>query len=319
MPRKASVIAVAAVVAFTAAACGQESNGLTVPPPSGDPKVCLVMKSLANEFFKTMQKGAQEHVEAQGGIKLIASGIPNETDVDGQVAEVEKCVTQKVDAIVLAPADSTALVASVRKAVDAGIKVVNIDVELEPGALRQAGLDVPFVGPDNREGARLAGMELGKAIGARSKVIILEGIPGAANGELRVKGFKDAVQQTNMVLTASRTANWETDQAHSVLGALLTANPDVKGVLAANDSMALGAVKAIEEQNLAGKVKVVSFDNIPAIKPLLLNGSVVATVEQFASAQAARGIDQAVRMVKGEKVTGWQKTPVEVKTKTNVG
>ncbi|MCO1574812.1 sugar ABC transporter substrate-binding protein [Crossiella sp. SN42] len=319
MPRKSSVVAAAAAIALTAAACGQESNGLTVPPSSGDPKICLVMKSLANEFFKNMKKGAEDYVAGQGGIKLTASGIPNETDVDGQVAEVEKCVTQKVDAIVLAPADSTALIASVKKAVDAGIKVVNIDVELEAGALRQANLDVPFVGPDNREGARLAGVELAKVLGPRSKVIILEGIPGAANGELRVKGFKDAIQENQLVLVASRTANWETDQAHSVLGALLTANADVKGVLAANDSMALGAVKAIEEAGLGGKVKVASFDNIPAIKPLLQNGSVVATVEQHATSQAARGIDQAIRMVKGEKVTGWQKTPVEVKTKSAAG
>lgn len=319
MPRKASVIAAAAAVAFSAAACGQEGNGLTVPPPSGENRICLVMKSLANEFFQAMRKGAEDHVATQGNIKLLANGIQNETDVDGQVAEVEKCITQKVNALVLAPADSTALVASVKKAVDAGIKVVNIDVELEPGALRKAGLDVPFVGPDNREGARLAGVELAKVIGARGKVIILEGIPGAANGELRVKGFKDAAEQNNLVVAASRTANWETDQAHSVLGALLTANPDVKGVMAANDSMALGAVKAIEEAGLAGKVKVAAFDNIPAIKPLLASGAVVATVEQYGSQQAARGIDQAMRMIKGEKVTGWQKTPVEVKTKANAG
>ncbi|MBP2473382.1 ribose transport system substrate-binding protein [Crossiella equi] len=309
-----------AAIALTTAACGQENaQSPTVPPPTGDIPVCLVMKSLANEFFKTMQKGAQDHVSAQGGVKLTASGIPNEIDVDGQVAEVEKCVTNKVSAIVLAPADSTALVASVKKAVDAGIKVVNIDVELDAGALRQAGIDVPFVGPDNREGARLAGVELAKHVGKGGKVAILEGSPGAANGERRVSGFRDAAQETGMTVTVSRTAHWETDEAHSVLGNLLTAHPDLKGVMAANDSMALGAVKAIEEAGLAAKVKVVSFDNIAAVKPLLQNGSVLATVEQFGPQQAARGIDLAVLMVKGEKATGWQKSPVELVTKASAG
>jgi len=84
--------------------------------------------------------------------------------------------------------------------------------------------------------------------------------------------------------------------------------------MAANDSMALGVVKAIEAAGRAGKVQVVGFDNIPAIQPLVKQGKVMATVDQFGSQMAANGIDYALKALKGEKLEGWIKTPIKLVT-----
>jgi ribose transport system substrate-binding protein len=314
--RTLTALALAAVLPL--AACGQEDPGsAAAPQPTGKPTICLVMKSLANEYFQQMQQGAKAHETKRGDFVLNASGTQNETDVDGQIALVDTCITKRVQAIVIAPADSKALVQSAVKAVKAGVKVVNIDVKLDDAALKEAGIDVPFVGPDNRAGAKQSGMALAKALGAGAKVVILEGNPGADNATQRKNGFSDAVTEGGLTLVDSKTAHWETDEANAVFGNMLTANPGIKGVLASNDSMALGVLKVIEERK--ADVKVASFDNIPAIKSYVQSGVVVATLDQFGSQQAAYGIDYAMKLVAGETVTGWQKTDIKLITKDNVG
>ncbi|MFI5806957.1 sugar ABC transporter substrate-binding protein [Streptomyces sp. NPDC051561] len=302
--------------------CGQEGDSGTkdsAKPEGGRPTVCLVMKSLGNEFFQTMQKGAEEHAKKLGTLELKSSGIQNETDIDGQVAAINRCITEQADALVVAPADSRALVAPLGRAAKAGIKLVNIDVKLDDGALKSAGLDVPFVGPDNAEGARLSGEVLAKKLGKGGKVVILEGNPGAANATQRKEGFEKAATAGGLKVLESKTAHWETDEAYTVLSNMLTAHPDIQGVMSSNDSMTLGAVKAIGAAKKKGKIPVASFDNIDAVKPYLKDGQVIATVDQFAAKQAADGIDEALKAVKGGKSEAWVKTDVKVVTATDAG
>src|SRR5882672_12807203 len=121
----------------------------------GKPRIALVMKSLANEFFKTMEDGARAHQQANAAeYELLATGIKDEQDVAGQVRLVEQMIADRVSALVIAPADSKALVSACRKAQEAGIVVVNIDNRLDASVLAERQLQIPFVGPDNRKGAR---------------------------------------------------------------------------------------------------------------------------------------------------------------------
>jgi ribose transport system substrate-binding protein len=318
----ATATAGALLLATALTGCGQEGGsggGSSAKPKGGKPTVCLVMKSLGNEFFQTMQKGAEAHAKKLGTLELKSSGIQNETDIDGQVAAINRCITEQADALVVAPADSRALVAPLGRAAKAGLKLVNIDVKLDDGALKSAGLDVPFVGPDNAEGARLSGEVLAKKLGKGGKVVILEGNPGAANATQRKEGFQKAAADGGLKVLESKTAHWETDEAYTVLSNLLTAHPDIQGVLSSNDSMTLGAVKAIGAAGKKGKIPLASFDNIEAVKPHLKDGSVVATVDQFAAQQAADGIDVALKSVKGEKSAAWVKTDVKVVTAADAG
>jgi ribose transport system substrate-binding protein len=278
------------------------------------PVIGLVMKSLANEFFKDMQEGAIKHAEQRGDLTLLPVGMHSETDIDTQVNAVENFITKKVDAIVIAPADSRALVAPLARAIKAGIVVINIDVALDEQAKKQAGISLAFVGPDNRAGAKMAGDELAKALGEGGKVVILEGNPGADNAVQRKLGFDDAAKDGKLNLIDSRTAHWETEEANSVFSNMLTAHPDIQGVMAANDSMALGVVKAIDAAGKSEKIKVVGFDNIPAVQPLLKQRKLLATVDQFGSQMAANGIDYAMKALAGEKLSGWIKTPIKLVT-----
>lgn len=284
------------------------------------PIVGLVMKSLANEFFKTMEEGARKFAADDGTFELIPVGMNSETDIDTQINAMENFITQKVNMIVLAPADSVGLVPSVKKAVSAGILVVNFDVTLDKQALADNGLpqDFLFVGPDNEEGSYLVGKFLGNKLGKDASVIIIEGNPGADNAKQRKAGFDKAVAEYGLNLLASTTAHWETEEANTVMTNLLTRFPDVKGVMCANDSMALGVVRAIEAAGLSGQIEVVGFDNIGACQELIKEGKMLATVDQFGPEMAANAIKVGFRILGGEVISGWEKTSVEVVSKENL-
>lgn len=283
------------------------------------PKVALVMKSLANEFFLTMEDGAKAYQkEHSADFDLISNGIKDETDTAGQTKIVEQMILAKVDALVIAPSDSKAMVPVIKKAVDAGITVINIDNQLDPAIVKSKNISVPFVGPDNRKGARLVGEYLAKQLKAGDEVGIIEGVSTTTNAQQRTAGFKDAMEAAQIKIVSLQSGDWEIDKGNKVAASILSEYPDVKALLTGNDSMAVGAVSAVRAAGKAGQVKVVGYDNINAIKPMLKDGRVLATADQFAAKQAVFGIETALKIIKGEKVdsgaNGVIETPVELVT-----
>jgi ribose transport system substrate-binding protein len=238
----------------------------------------------------------------------------SETDIDTQINAMENFISQKVDMIILAPADSVGLVPSVKKAVDSGILVINFDVTLDKQALKDNDLpeDFLFVGPDNEEGSYLVGNFLGEKLGKGAKVVIIEGNPGADNAKQRKAGFMKSVADYDFQLLESTTAHWETEEANTVMTNLLTRFPDIQGVMCANDSMALGVVRAIEAGGKTGQIQVVGFDNIGACQELIKESKMLATVDQFGPEMAANAIKVGFRILGGEKISGWSKTEVKV-------
>ena len=299
---------------FAAAAATSILLSTSIAAADDKPVVGLIMKSLANEFFQNMLAGAEAHAERRGDYELRAVGMQNETDFESQINAVENFITQGVDAIVVAPADSKAMVRPLKRAMEAGIVVINFDVALDEGAKQQQGVELAFVGPDNRGGAKLAGDALGQALGEGAKVVIIEGNPGADNATQRRLGFEDAVAELKLNLLDSRTAHWETEEANQVFSTMLTANPDIQGVMAANDSMAIGVVKALESAGRSD-IKVVGFDAIPAVLPMIDDGRLLASVDQFGQEMAANSIDLALEVLAGgPELEGWVKTPIELVT-----
>jgi ribose transport system substrate-binding protein len=289
--------------------------GCDRPATSGKPRVALVMKSLANEFFKTMQDGAEAHQRAHAAeYDLIPGGIKDELDVSRQVELVEQMIAQGVNAIVIAPADSKALVAVCKRARDAGVVVVNIDNKLDAAALAERNLVIPFVGPDNRKGARMAGEYLAKRLNAGDEVALVEGVPTTFNAAQRKAGFEDAMRSAGMKIVSSQSGNWETAKANQVAAAVLTGQPGLKAFLCANDNMALGAVAALKSAGTLDQVKVIGFDNISAIQQLMREGRVLATVDQHGDQLAVYGIEYALEILKTRKSPADRETPVDLIT-----
>jgi ribose transport system substrate-binding protein len=313
MPLKPLPCLLAASLALLCASCKPEAPAAAA---AGKPKVALVMKSLANEFFQTMAEGAKKHQTAHaGGYELIVNGIKNETDLAEQVGLVEQMMAQGVQALVIAPADSKALVPVLRRAQADGILVINIDNKLDVETLRESRLIAPFVGPDNRAGARAVGEVLAKKLQAGDEVAILEGVTTAFNSQQRRAGFEDAMKAAGMKVVTVQSGQWEMEKANGVAAGILAAHPNLKALLCANDNMALGAAAAVQAAGRAGQVQIVGFDNIAAVKPLLADGRILATADQHGDQLAVFGIEAALKILKDKATPADQQTPVDVVTK----
>ncbi|HOD84702.1 MAG: D-allose-binding periplasmic protein precursor [Planctomycetes bacterium ADurb.Bin126] len=309
----------AAVLAAMLVAAGCSGNKDQAAQGKGKPRIALVMKSLANEFFKTMEDGARAHQQAHADqYELIAQGIKNEEDVQKQIDIVDQMISQGVNAIVIAPANSKALVPVCKRAIDRGIKVVNIDNKFDDAVLADQKAAIPFVGPDNRAGARKAGQVLAGKLQAGDEVAIIAGIPDAFNGVQRQAGFEDAAKAANLKVVAVQSAYWEMNKANDVAAALLNEHPNLKGLLCANDSMALGAASAIQAAGKKDRVLLVGFDNIQAARNLLKEGRLLATVDQHGDQIAVNGIKYAMDLLKGAQAGGNQETPTDLITQADV-
>jgi ribose transport system substrate-binding protein len=282
---------------------------------AGKPRIALVMKSLANEFFQTMEDGARAHQAAHSdAYDLLAQGTQDETDVNRQVQIVEQMMAQRVDAIVIAPADSKAMIPVCKRAQEAGIVVINIDNRFDAGVLAEKGVQFPFVGPDNRKGAQRVAEVVASRLEPGDAVIVIEGAPNAYNAEQRRLGFEDAIRARGLRIVASQSAYWEMSRANQLVGALLAEHPDVKAFFCANDSMALGAVAALRAAGKAGEVLVCGFDNISAAKELMLQGELVATADQHADQLAVYGIEYALEVLRTRQRPADRETPVDLVT-----
>lgn len=306
-----------------ASGCGGktgESSASGTPTTPKKPRIALVMKSLANEFFLTMEQGARKHQEAHAAeYELLPNGIKDELDVSRQVQLVEQMIAQKVDAIVIAPADSKALVSVCKKAMDAGIVVVNIDNKFDDAVLADKNVKIPFVGPDNRKGARMVAEYLAKKLQPGDPVAIVEGVPTAFNGVQRKLGFEDAAKAAGLNIVSSQSGSWEMAKANQLAAALITEHPELKAILCANDSMALGVVAALKAANKVGSVFVIGYDGISAVEDLIREGSVLATAEQHADQLAVFGIEYALDMVAKKGTPADRETPVDLVTAETLG
>ena len=302
-----ALLAVAGLVA-----CGQ-STGPSVTTDSGSAspasapstakrEVGLVMKTLTNPFFVEMERGARR-AESELGIALKVKTAAQETSIEQQIQLVDDLIAAKVAAIVIAPGDSQRLIPSLKKAIDAGIKVVNIDNRLAPDALKLAGIaPIPFVGVDNEAGAYKAGKFLTEGVRVSTEAAILEGIRSADNAHQRLTGARRALSENKYVnLVASEAADWEINVAYEVTKGIFAKNPQVKLVFAANDMMAMGAIKFLQESGRK-QVKVVGYDALEEALAEIKGGRMAATIDQQAAEQGYQGVQLAVKLMRGADV-----------------
>lgn len=277
------------------------------------PVIGLVMKSLQAEFFQEMEKGACSFAQSQTAFELITVGTSTQTEIDLQIQLIEKLIADNVDALVVVPIDSKALVPVMVKAVHAGIKVINIDIRLDETLLQKSGVELTYVGPDNFTAAFKVGEVLTGHLKPGSKIILIEGLQVAENAQQRKAGFLKAIQEGGMTLVGSAPGDWETVKAAVAFMKLFAANPDTKAVMCCNDAMALGVIRVLQEKGLDGKIPVVGFDNDAAVQQYLQSGALLATIDAFGSQMAVEGIRFALKVLNGMENIGSYSTPFVLK------
>lgn len=288
-------------------------SGVTKAPKAY--KLALVVKTRNNPFFDPMIKGAEAEAKKLG-VSLEVQAPAQETDKQRQFDMVQDITAKGVDAILIAPADSKGIVPALKKAQDKGILVVNIDNRVDPATASAAGLTLGgYVGADNERGGQMAGAAMVRALGGQGKVAVLEGIRGTDNAEARKRGFAKGIQGS-LQIAASDTAEWMTEKAYAKFQSMLAANPDIRGLFCANDMMALGAMKAIQEAGRKDRIRVIGYDNLPQVQAYLKTGALYATIDQHPEIMGQYGVRMAVGILAKSVQPGGQfLAPLELITK----
>jgi len=298
-------------------------NGCGGPAPSsstGEPTqetqkgrtFAVIPKGLVHQFWLTVKAGAEKAGE-ENGVDIIWIGPQKETEVVKQINIVEDMIGRGVDAIVMAACDQEALVDVLGRAVEAGIPVVTIDSGVA------SDLPVTFVATDNVAGAATAGEALAKLIGEEGEVAVIPFVKGAATSEMREEGFRQGIADyPNVKLVAVQYSQSDVAKAMDVTEDILTAHPNLKGIFAANEAGALGAVQALEAAGKAGEIKLVGFDASDGEIAALENGTIQALIVQSPFNMGYLGVKAAAEHLDGKPVEKRIDTGVTVVTKDNL-
>ncbi|MEB0214501.1 substrate-binding domain-containing protein [Undibacterium sp. 5I2] len=263
------------------------------------PRIALVLKTLSNPFFIAIERGARR-AAAQSGVVLEVRTAAQETAIEQQIAIVDELIEDKVPALVIAPSDSQRLLPVLQKAQQRGMVIINIDNPLDSARLSQLHMQaIPFVSVDNEAASYAAVKAVLAHMPALAEAALIEGMPGAENGRLRSAGARRALREHGVSKVAAMTAHWKIDEAYSVSKDLFRQHPHITLLFCANDMMALGAVRYLQESGRT-EVAVIGYDAIDEAKQALRSGAMVATVDQAADEQGYQGVMLALRALKGE-------------------
>ncbi len=252
---------------------------------AGGGLICVIVPPVENPFFGTQQEIAAKKAEELGytALKLV-----HDDDANKQSELIDSCIAQKAVAIILDNAGADASVAAIQKAKDAGVPTFLIDREIT-----KEGVAVSQIVSNNFQGATLLAEYFAQLMGEEGKYIELTGKDTDTNAHVRSDGYHDVLDKlSGMEMVAQQTANWSQTEAFDVMESLLQANPDIKGVICGNDTMALGAQAAL---TAAGRtdVIVVGFDGSDDVNASMLNGEIDGGALQPVAELATQAVIQA--------------------------
>jgi erythritol transport system substrate-binding protein len=274
------------------------SIGTAMPAYAAD-LIAIITPSHDNPFFKAEAVGAEAKAKELGYEALV---LVHNDDANKQSQLIDTAIGRGAKAIILDNAGADASVAAVQKAKSAGIPSFLIDREINA-----TGVAVAQIVSNNYQGAQLGAQEFVRLMGETGSYAELVGKESDTNAGIRSKGYHDVLDDyPNLKMVAQQSANWSQTEAYSKMESILQANPNIKGVISGNDTMAMGAYAALAA---AGKkdVIVVGFDGSNDVRDSIKSGGIKATVLQPAYAQAQKAVEQAHAFIKTGKAPAEEK------------
>lgn len=269
------------------AGCGQTpSTSTSATSTSGGKKlIVIITPSPSNVFFLAEQQEAQKEAQALGYATLVLS---HNDDVNLQNQDIDTAIARHASAIILDNADADASIAAVQKARNAGIPSFLIDREIN-----KTGVAIAQIVSNNAQGAQLGGQEFVSLMGEKGNYVELVGLASDNNAAVRSQGFHSIIDQyPNMHMVAQQNANWDQTTAFNVTQTILQAHHDIQGLIAGNDTMALGAWAALQDAHMTNVI-VVGFDGSPDVISSILKGGIKATVLQPVEQFTKLAVDEA--------------------------
>jgi len=287
-----SLAALAIVLGVTA------GSSLSAPKQATATKqltIYLIPGISTDAFYVTMKKGAQSAAKRLG-VKLVFQGAPNAFSPPTQIPFLNAAIAAKPDAILIAPTDKTALIAPIKKAIQAGIPVATVDTFIT------SPIAFTNISSDNIAGGKAAGVALATAIGKKGKVAGISVQPGISTTDQRKQGFESQIKTySGLKYLGTQFDNDDQTKASQITSALLTANPDLSGIFAMNVISGNGVTTATKTAGKSGKVKLVEFDAEPLQVQALKSGTIDALIAQDPFDIGRLGVELAVKYVNGQR------------------
>jgi len=296
-------IGVAALLTLAACGGGDSGGESSATQAAASKLIVIITPSPDNVFFKAEQVAADAEAKKLGYQTLVLS---HDDDPTKQSQEIDTAISRKAAAIILDNAGADASEAAIQRAKDAKIPTFLIDREIN-----KTGVAVAQIVSDNAQGAGLGAQEFAKVMGGKGNYAELTGKPTDTNAGVRSQGYHGVLDQyPGLKMVAQQSANWDQAEALSKTQTILQAHPDIKGIIAGNDTMALGAYAAIQASSHKNII-VVGFDGSPDVVSSILKDGIKATVLQPASKISEMAVDQADEYIKNGKASQPEKQSVD--------
>ncbi len=294
------------VIAIAASACNKGAGSNT----DGKKTIAVIPKGVSHHFWQSVKAGA----DAAGkdlNVNIIWKGPAQETDISGQINIVEDAINRKVDGIVLAPSHGDSLVPIAERAQNAGIPLTIFDSGISTEKY------LSYVSTDNRQGGAAAAERMAEKLGGKGKVAILGVKKGSVSTDEREQGFETTIKQKFPGIQVVQWLYGDANAAKSLAVAedILTAHPDLNGLFASNESSIVGAVRAVRQRNLGGKVILVGFDSSPDLLQNIKDGSLDSLVLQNPFRMGYEGVKTVVDKLAGKTPERRIDTGVKLLTK----
>jgi ribose transport system substrate-binding protein len=296
--RRLCNLAIAALVVATSGCAVVKDHKAKITLQKTPPiHLAVIPKSVGLDYWSKVHEGATCAARQLPGVQVTWNGVTDETDVVGQLNLLNNYIAQGVNGLVYAATDATAMNEVSNGATKAGIKVVSIDSGTTPQPS-----DVPLIATNNISGAKLAADKLAKAIGpGGGKVAIIAFHAGSQTNDQRVQGFEEELKKyPKLHLLGIQYSQNDYNTALTVTSNILTANPDLKGLFAANESSDVGAVEAVRIAHRVDKVKIVGWDTSPDEVDGVRQGVVAGLISQDPFRMGYDGVRAAVAMLRHE-------------------
>ena len=291
----------AGALALSLAACGGGgSGGGTAAPASQAPAggnaaaggtIAIITVDPSNPYWKAEIDTAEAQVKKLGYQSTTSA---HKNDPSQQNTIIETAINDKVAGVILDPAGADESVAAVQKLVDAKIPVVLVNAEIA-----KTGLAKSQIVSNNAQGATLGAEAWAEAMGYKGNYVELLGKPSDNNAQVRSDGYKGVISQyPDLKKVGEEIANWDRQEGQQKMEALLSKYPDMNGVIAGNDEMALGAINALKEANKLAQVKVLGFDGNQDAVNAVKSGEMVATVLQPIVEGTTKAVTQLDSVIK---------------------
>ncbi len=283
----ARIIVVLVIVALVA--------GCTAAPAPKAKKYGLFMSHMTNAFTIELSDAVKAKA-AELGVELTV--YDGGQDAAKQVGQLETAVTQGITGVIIEPVSVDGIVPAIEAATKAGIPVVVVNQKISKPEAASA-----FVGVSNVEGGIMEMKTAAEAIGGKGNVAFLLGPMGSDAQLGRTEGYYEVLKDYPDIKVAfEQSANWKTDEALKLVENWLQTGTELSAIVANNDGMALGALKAVEDAKMLDKIKIYGFDATPDALAAVKDGRLAATVSQSTTAQGTAAMETVVKIANGEKV-----------------